>query len=659
MLSTGLSELKAALSDRYVIQREIARGGMATVYLATDIRHDREVALKVMHPEIALALGRERFLREIKLTAKLSHPNILTVHDSGEAGENLWYVMPYVEGESLRALLKSDAKPTVDETVTFMREASDAIGYAHSLGVVHRDIKPENILISRGHAVIADFGIARAIDAARDEGLTGSGVALGTTSYMSPEQALGEEVDATTDVWALGCVTYEMLTGKPPFGTGGREVITHALTGRPVPLRILRPGISEELSEVVDKALAREKSDRYASGADLVVALDQYRGKSRILPGRGRTVQLVAAAAVVAVVLAGAAMMMWSRRDTPVASRLSAQPRSDEPLSSDSVARELFRIARIEETRRTAASLARAIGLYSQVLARDSVYAPAWARLAGTAEIAYVRAFTIPGISRDSLLRLTVAASERAIEFGPDQALSWLAKGRASRLVDPLDNRPGILAIRKSLALDSTDEIAWHTLALMEQENLHDSVAIDAWLRAAKLNPGDMQTLSFIGLHYMWNGEYKEGMKWADSAIKLDPTYQIGRTSAGQIAVAAGRPLDAINHYDVVMKLTNGREQVTPLALMAIAEAALGDRAKARESINIAKGLFDMKKPAVHEAAYLGAALAAAGDTVEALKLLKAYTPRADLHYQLHLKRDPALRWVASRYAKELLKGKP
>src|SRR6185503_10171116 len=266
MLSTGLSELKAALSDRYVIQREIARGGMATVYLANDLKHDREVALKVMHPEIALALGRERFLREIKLTAKLSHPNILTVHDSGEAGDHLWYVMPYVDGESLRARIKSDVKPTVDETVTFMREAGDAIGYAHSLGVVHRDIKPENILFSRGHAVIADFGIARAIDAARDEALTASGVALGTTSYMSPEQALGEEVDAASDVWSLGCVMYEMLTGKTPFGSGGREVVTHALISRPVPLRILRPGFPEDLSFVVDKALAREKSERYANG---------------------------------------------------------------------------------------------------------------------------------------------------------------------------------------------------------------------------------------------------------------------------------------------------------------------------------------------------------------------------------------------------------
>ena len=294
--------------------------------------------------------------------------------------------------------------------------------------------------------------------------------------------------------------------------------------------------------------------------------------------------------------------------------------------------------------------------MYSQVLARDSAYAPAWARLAATAQIAYIRAFEIPGISRDSLLRLGVAASERAIELGPDNAMSWLAKGKVSKLVDPVDTRPALFAIRKSLSIDSTNADAWHELALMEQENLHDSIALDAWMHATRLNPTDMQTLSFIGLHYMWNNNYTEGLNWADSSIKLDPTYQIGRTAAGQIAVAAGNPLDALRHYDVAMKLTNGREQVTPLALMAIAQAALGDRAKARESINIARGLFDINKSAVHEAAYVGAALAAVGDTVEAVRVLKAYTPRADQHYQLHLKRDPALSWVKGSWGKDLLK---
>jgi tetratricopeptide (TPR) repeat protein len=325
-------------------------------------------------------------------------------------------------------------------------------------------------------------------------------------------------------------------------------------------------------------------------------------------------------------------------------------------LSSDSTAREIFKIAKVEQMRRTAPSLARAIALYSQVLARDSVYAPAWARLASSAQTAYIRAFEIPGISLDSLLHLGITASERAIELDPDNAMSWLAKGRMSKLVDPVDHAPALFAIRKSLSIDSTNGGAWHELALMEQEALHDSVALDAWQHSAQLDPGDMQTLSFMGLHYMWTNHPEEGLKWADSAIRLDPAYQVGRTAAGQIAVAAGKPLDAIRHYDIVMKLTNGREQVTPLALMAIAEAALGDRAKARESIKIAKGLYDAKNPAVHEAAYLGAALAGVGDTVEAVRVLRSYRPIADLHYQLHLKRDPALAWLKGSWGRDLLK---
>ena len=654
-MSELLVELQEALRDRYRIEREIARGGMATVYLAKDLRHDRDVALKVMHREVALALGRERFLREIKLTAKLSHPNILTVHDSGEAHDCLWYVMPYVEGETLRERLKNGAPFGVEEAVTLAREAADAIGYAHSLGVVHRDIKPENILISRGHAVIADFGIARAIDAARDDSLTGSGVALGTTAYMSPEQALGEDVDAASDVWALGCVMYEILSGKPPFGSGGREVITRALTGRPVPLRIVRPGIPEDLELVVSKALAREKTERYANASQLVAALDLYRAGTRSLFGRRRTIELALGVAFVAIVLAGAAMMILSRRDPRIVSSVPAESIKTERLSTDSIARELFKVAKVEQLRRTAPSMARAIGLYSQVIGRDSTYAPAWARLAGTAQLAHARAYDIPGIPRDSLIALAVAASSRAIELDPDNAESWLVKARVSRLVDPVDNGPPLFAIRKSLSLDSTDANAWYDLGLVEQESLHDSAARVAWLRSAELNPNDMQTMAFMGQHHLWNDQYEEALKWADSAIKLDPTYQVGRNTTGMIEIALGRPLNALRHFDVVMKLTSGREQVNPLAMMAIAQAALGDRAKARESIRIANGLFDTSKPASHEAVYLGAALAAIGDTAGAVRLMKAYEPRGDLHYQLHLKRDPPLRWLRGSWGKDLV----
>ena len=650
-----LSDLNSALADRYRVEREIARGGMATVFLATDLRHDREVALKVMHREIAVALGRERFLREIKLAARLSHPNILTVHDSGEMGDRLWYVMPYVEGESLRDRLNSQGKLAVDEAVSLTREAADALGYAHSLGVVHRDIKPENILISRGHAVIADFGIARAVDVARDDALTTAGTALGTTAYMSPEQALGEGVHAGSDVWALGCVLYEMLSGKPPFGSSGREVVTRALTDRPVPLRSLRLDVPEDLERIVDKALARDKSDRYANGSELVEALDSYRAGRGPRIDRKQVIRIGAIVVAAVLVIVAVTMVMSQRPEPPVARAARPAEINSERLSSDSAARELYKIAKIEQMRRTASSMARAIGLYSQVIGRDSTYAPAWARLAGTAQISYVRGYSIPGIPRDSLLALAVGAAARAIELGPDDAAAWLAKGRVSRLIDPVDNGPVLFAIRKSVTIDSTDATAWFDLGLAEQESLNDSAARAAWLRSAELNPGDVQTLAFIALHYLWNDDYERGLKWADSAIKLDPTYQVSRIASGQLNVALGRPLEALRHLDVVLRLAVGREKVNALSVMAKAQAALGDRGKARETVAIATGLFDMGKPVVHEAAFGGAALAAIGDTAAAVRLMKTYSPRGDLHYQLHLKRDPDLRWLKGSWGKDLL----
>ncbi|MEJ2218532.1 MAG: serine/threonine-protein kinase, partial [Gemmatimonadota bacterium] len=211
-----LEHLNAALAGRYAMERELGSGGMATVYLAEDLKHHRKVAVKVLRPHLAAALGPERFLREIRIAAHLSHPHILGLHDSGEAAGVLFYVMPYVQGESLRQALDREHQLPVQDVLRITRQVAAALQYAHGQGVIHRDIKPENILLYEGEAVLADFGIALAASAAVEDRLTGTGVSLGTPQYMSPEQATGEpEPDARSDVYSLACVVYEMLAGEP------------------------------------------------------------------------------------------------------------------------------------------------------------------------------------------------------------------------------------------------------------------------------------------------------------------------------------------------------------------------------------------------------------------------------------------------------------
>jgi serine/threonine-protein kinase len=263
-VSEILSRLQAALVDRYAIQRELGRGGMATVYLAKDLKHDREVAIKVLHPELAATIGPERFDREIRIAAKLQHPNILGLFDSGEADGLLYYVMPFIYGESLRDKLNRDHMLPVEQAVHIALEVADALGYAHSLGIIHRDIKPENIMLSGGHALVADFGIARAASAAGGSAkLTETGMAVGTPLYMSPEQAVGEQVGPTADLYSLGCVLFEMLTGHPPFtGTNARQIMArHAM--EPVPsIQVVRDTVPDHVEDAVMACLNKVVADR-------------------------------------------------------------------------------------------------------------------------------------------------------------------------------------------------------------------------------------------------------------------------------------------------------------------------------------------------------------------------------------------------------------
>jgi len=331
-----LERLRVALSDRYTMDREIGQGGMARVVLAEDRKHRRRVAIKVMRPEVADALGPERFLREIEIAARLTHPHIVPLHDSGEIDGLLYYVMPFVEGESLRDLLSRERQLSLDDALRITREAASALAYAHQQGVVHRDIKPENILLSAGHAVVTDFGIARAVSAAAADRLTKTGIALGTAGYMSPEQATGErDIDGRSDVYSLGCVLYEMIAGEPPFsGPNVQAMIARRLSGPAPSLAGLRDALPDRVEWAVRKALARVPADRFSTAEQFAAAISEptlsespavrtansagseprgFGGSGATSRSLSRRSRLIAAAAVVATVVSAGYALTRSR----------------------------------------------------------------------------------------------------------------------------------------------------------------------------------------------------------------------------------------------------------------------------------------------------------------------------------------------------------
>ncbi len=331
-----LARLTTSLADRYRIDGELGVGGMATVYRAHDLRHDRDVAIKVLHPDLGAALGGERFLTEIRTTARLQHPHILPLLDSGSSDGLLYYVMPLVTGETLRARLQRERQLPIDEAVRISREVADALGYAHELGVIHRDIKPENILLQGGHASVSDFGIALAVQEAGGRRMTQTGLSLGTPQYMSPEQAMGERtIDARSDLWALAAVTYETLVGEAPFtGPSVQTILARVMTEEPRPLGSQRKAIPEHVEYAVMRGLEKLPADRWSSAREFAAALDG--GSSGSLPHAGSAGPRQRGAvslgtswrtrsrdpvvlALGAIALAGLTLAAWSRRDQPVA----------------------------------------------------------------------------------------------------------------------------------------------------------------------------------------------------------------------------------------------------------------------------------------------------------------------------------------------------
>jgi serine/threonine-protein kinase len=328
-MSPAADRLGSALADRYVIERELGQGGMATVYLAEDLKHDRRVAVKVLRPELAAVIGADRFLTEIKTTANLQHPHILPLHDSGEADGFLFYVMPFVEGETVRDRLNKEKQLPVAEAVRIATEVAAALDYAHRHNVIHRDIKPENILLHDGSALVADFGIALAASKAGGTRMTETGMSLGTPHYMSPEQAMGErEITARSDVYALGCVTYEMLMGEPPFtGPTAQAIIAKVMTDAPHAMTLHRNTVPPQVEAAVLQALQKLPADRFGTAAEFATALTSTTYTRPMTgigyapsggAGRWRSVALAAGAAAVACAVIAFWALLRRAPDGPV-----------------------------------------------------------------------------------------------------------------------------------------------------------------------------------------------------------------------------------------------------------------------------------------------------------------------------------------------------
>ena len=320
-LNAGLA---AELSDRYTIEREVGAGGMATVYLAHDKKHERKVAIKVLRPELAAAMGAERFPREIRTVAQFNHPHILSLYDSGEAAGFLYYVMPFVDGESLGERLAREKQLPVQDAIRILREVADALAYSHARGVVHRDIKPGNVLLSGRHAVVTDFGVAKALTASGGDKVTTVGIALGTPTYMAPEQAMGEaNIDHRADIYALGILGYEMLAGRPPFEAASAQALLAAqVMETPVDIQKVRPGIPVLLNDAIMRCLAKNPADRWQSADELITQLEAVAATpsggvtptdtrpikaTAVRPPRPRSWMIGVAAAVLVIAIAGAA----------------------------------------------------------------------------------------------------------------------------------------------------------------------------------------------------------------------------------------------------------------------------------------------------------------------------------------------------------------
>ncbi len=644
-----------SIADRYALLRKLGRGGMGTVWLARDGQHDRLVAIKLLHAELAGVVGGDRFLREIRVTAQLQHPNIVPMLDSGvirrgDGTEVPWYAMPYLEGESLRARLMREPQLPLDDALRITDLISQALQAAHRHGIVHRDIKPENVLLSAGSVYVVDFGIAKAVAETDAERLTSTGLSIGTPAYMSPEQASGDKMDARSDQYSLATVLYEMLVGEPPFGgRTAQAIVARRLTETARAIHPVRPGVPFSVERAVLKALERAPADRFADLAAFSAALrDTTAASVPSVQAKPSSRRRLVVLGLLVLLLIGV---------YPFLRRASARGQARDP---ELVALYSRGIQAFE--RRTQTGSAEAAQIFSAVLARDSSYGDAWTALAQTYVRADVRGFVIPGVPSDSIIDAAVRAVDRALALDSNSAAAWRVRATLSERIDPTDDGPALRSIRHAIALDSTQPDSWHYLGLYLTETGDPSGGIAAWHRCLDLSPTNTQCLAFLGIAFYWRRQYDSAAVYGDSAVRVDPGYYLGRTSIAQTELSRGNIGKAVAAFDAAVRLSSGVEVVNAMAGSALPVDRAGQAAKARELLARADSLSKSYQPLkIHTVTYLAESYLGLGDTRKALRLLTDYQPRADLHFQLHLRCDPLLDPVAKNPAFQslLLKAMP
>ena len=634
--------LSAALAGAYLVEQEVGAGGMATVYLAQDLKHNRRVALKVLHPGLAHALGPERFRREIEIAAGLQHPHILPVFDSGEHDGMLWYTMPFIQGESLRDLMAREAELPLDQAVQITREVAGALDCAHAQGIIHRDIKPENILLSGGHALVADFGIARALSEESGR-LTATGLAIGTPAYMSPEQGEGDrQVEARSDVYSLASVTYEMLTGEPPYGGAtARAVMTKRLTD-PIPsARRLRRTIPEMLDRAIMRGLAPTPADRFATAGDFARALSGgASAPPRLAVPTWRRLGL---AAVAVAALAALVLLLPGRAAAPA------------PVEND----HLTRGNRLLATR-TPEAVGNAIAEYQAALALDSSNAAVLARIGYAYTLFADWGWQYPGLTLPEVRARAMGFSQRALARDSTSASAWLTRAYLLSVNDPYRLRGAVEAFTRSLALDSTSAEGWYQFGQSLMVLGRSEEAAAAYRRAFALDPDRPMALMSLSALSQRAGRVAEARALVDSAIEASRTVTSPyvRVVRGTMALAAGE-VDAA-HDEADLALAMDTVYSAPArSLLAMVYAAKGDQARA--TLEIGKAMADLPpgEVAPTEVRFIAVALVALGLREEALSLIERARPRgAMLWFYLQASGFDAIR-SEPRFRKVFLEADP